>query len=47
MTYCYWQDEAAWAVAAWERMVDTLRLGDGVPLESPRDHWAVRGWKRP
>jgi len=25
--------------------VETLRLGDGVPLESPNDHWAVRRWK--
>ena len=46
MTYYYWDDDAAWAVAAWTRMVDTLRLGDGVPLESPKDHWAVRRWSR-
>jgi hypothetical protein len=27
-------------------MVETLRLGDGVPLESPKDYWAVRRWSR-
>jgi hypothetical protein len=42
MTYYYWDDDAGWAVSTWSRMVDTLRLGDGVPLESPKDHWAVR-----
>ena len=46
MTYYYWDDDAAWAVAAWTRMVQTLRLGDGVPLESPKDRWAVRRWSR-
>jgi hypothetical protein len=33
-------------VAVWRRMVETLRLGDGVPLESPKDYWAVRRWSR-
>jgi hypothetical protein len=47
MTYYYWTDDAVWAVAAWERMVETLRLGNAVPLESPKDHWAVRGRTRP
>jgi len=44
LTYCYWDDDAGWAVPTWERIVETLRLGDGVPLESPKDHWAVRRW---
>ena len=45
LTYYYWDDDAGWAVPTWERIVQTLRLGDGVPLESPNDHWAVRRWK--
>jgi hypothetical protein len=46
MTYYYWDDDSGWAVAVWRRMVETLRLGDGVPLESPKDYWAVRRWSR-
>ena len=46
LTYAYWDDDAGWAVPVWERVVETLRLGDGVPLESPKDHWAVRGWNK-
>ena len=46
LTYYYWEDDAGWAVPAWERIMETLRLGDGVPLESPKDHWAVRGWNK-
>jgi hypothetical protein len=45
LTYYYWDGDAGWAVPTWERIVETLRLGDGVPLESPKDHWAVRRWK--
>jgi len=45
LTYYYWDDDAGWAVSTWQRIVETLRLGDGVPLESPNDHWAVRRWK--
>lgn len=41
-TYYYWTDDTSWAVPAWDRMIETLRLGDGVPLESPKDHWALR-----
>jgi hypothetical protein len=43
MPFYYWADDAAWAVAAWERIAQTLRLGDGVPLETPKDHWSLRG----
>lgn len=42
MTYYYWKEDAAWAVSAWERIVETVRLGDGIPLETPRDHWSLR-----
>ncbi len=42
MTYYYWVDDAPWAVSAWNRVVETLRLGDGVPLETPKDHWSLR-----
>jgi hypothetical protein len=42
MTYCYWVADASWAVPAWTRFVETLRLGDGVPLETPKDHWSLR-----
>ena len=46
LTYYYWDDDADWAVSTWKRMVATFRLGDGVPLESPNDHWTVRRWSR-
>ena len=26
LTFNYWQDDTAWAIPAWERMVETLRL---------------------
>jgi hypothetical protein len=41
-TFSYWTDDAAWAVPVWERIVQTIELGDGVPLETPRDHWSLR-----
>ena len=28
LSFYYWEDDATWAVPAWERMVETLRLGD-------------------
>jgi hypothetical protein len=28
VTFYYWEDDSAWAVPAWERMIETLRLGD-------------------
>jgi hypothetical protein len=28
LSFYYWEDDAAWAVPAWERMVETLYLGD-------------------
>jgi hypothetical protein len=42
MTYYYWAEDAAWAVPAWERIVETLSFGDGSQLESPEDHWSRR-----
>jgi hypothetical protein len=42
LTYYYWDDDSAWAVRAWGGIVDTLHLGDGIPLETPRDHWSLR-----
>jgi hypothetical protein len=42
MTFSCWQDDAGWAVAAFERMVATLRLGDGRQLKSPYEHWSLR-----
>jgi len=41
-TFSYWTDDTAWAVPIWERIVETIELGDGVPLETPRDHWSLR-----
>lgn len=41
-TFSYWMDDAAWAVPVWERIAETIELGDGVPLETPRDHWSLR-----
>ena len=43
LTYYYWEDDSGWAVRAWGDIVETLHLGDGVPLETPRDHWSLRG----
>ena len=42
LTFSYWTDDAGWAVPLWERIAETLELGDGVPLETPRDHWSLR-----
>ena len=28
LSFYYWEDDALWAVPAWERMVETLRLSD-------------------
>lgn len=42
LTYYYWADDANWAVAVWAHIVETLRLGTGIPLESPKDHWSLR-----
>ena len=42
LTYYYWADDTAWAVRAWEAIVETLRFGDGIPLETPKDHWSLR-----
>jgi hypothetical protein len=28
LSFYYWEDDATWAVPAWERMVETLYLGD-------------------
>jgi len=42
LTYYYWADEADGAIAAWEKIVETLRLGTGIPLENPKDHWSLR-----
>jgi len=41
-TFSYWTDDTAWAVPIWERIVETIELGDGVPLETPQDHWSLR-----
>ncbi len=45
VTFSYWEDDRKWAVKAWERMIATLHLGDGVPLKSPYEHWALRDKK--
>ena len=42
LTYYYWTDGTDWAVAVWGTTVETLRLGTGIPLESPKDHWSLR-----
>lgn len=42
LTFSYWTDDAAWAVPIWERIVETIDLGNGVPLETPKDHWSLR-----
>jgi hypothetical protein len=47
LTYCYWADDASWAIRAWETIVATLHLGNGVPLETPKDHWSMRDEREP
>jgi hypothetical protein len=42
MTYYYWADDTSWAVPTWETIIGTLHLGNGVPLETPKDHWSMR-----
>lgn len=42
LTFYYWVDDASWAVPAWERLIDTMRLGDGAGLSgygSGPLHW--------
>jgi hypothetical protein len=40
MTFYYWADDAVWAVPKWERIFETVQLGNGSQLESPEDHWS-------
>lgn len=42
LTYYYWTDDTSWAVPAWEAIIETIHLGNGVPLETPKDHWSMR-----
>jgi hypothetical protein len=42
LTLRYDSKDAPFATAAWERIIETLHLGDGVPLASPDDHWSLR-----
>jgi hypothetical protein len=42
VTFSYWSDDTAWAVPIWTRIVETIELGDGVPMETPRDHWSLQ-----
>ena len=42
LTYYYWTDDTSWAVRTWETIIETLHLGNGVPLETPKDHWSMR-----
>jgi hypothetical protein len=42
LTFAYWVDDATWAVPIWARVLESLQLGDGVPLADPLHHWALR-----
>ena len=42
MTFYYWENDTECAVAAWERFVETIALGDGAQLGSPEEHWSMR-----
>jgi hypothetical protein len=42
LTCYWWEDDDAWARAAVERACESLALGDGIPLRSPAEHWAMR-----
>jgi hypothetical protein len=38
LTFNYWEDDTTWAVAAWERMVETLQIGeDGMFTRNTRN----------
>lgn len=41
-TYYYWSDDASSAVGTWDAIIESLHLGNGVPLETPKDHWSMR-----
>lgn len=42
VSFHYWEDDAGWALPAFERILATLRLGDGTQLARPEDHWSQR-----
>lgn len=42
LTFYHWADDTAWAVPTWQRILESVTLGDGSQLASPRDHWAMR-----
>ena len=42
MNFHYWEDDLDWAVPCWERIVETIQLGDGTQLSSPEEHWSHR-----
>ena len=42
ITFHYWAEDAGWAVLAWNRIRETVQLGDGRQLESPEDHWSMK-----
>lgn len=42
VTFYYWADDASWALPRWDRIFETLQLGNGSQLESPEDHWSRR-----
>ena len=39
LTFYYWEDDADWAIPAWERMVETIRLGSRGAFSKPDPRW--------
>ena len=42
ITYYHWRDDEAWAHPVFDRVLETLQLGDGSQLARPEDHWSLR-----
>lgn len=39
VSFYYWEDDADWAVPAWQRMVETIRLGARGAFSKPDPRW--------
>lgn len=42
LSFYYWTDDGAWAAPAFERILETLALGDGTQLDTPFEHWSLK-----
>jgi hypothetical protein len=42
LRFFYWHDDTSWARSVCQTILATVRLGSGVPLASPWEHWSLR-----